>query len=178
MIREALEKQTRLYDGMGHFDAIAHFVLLHGIERAGSPLANGAPLMKMKECFRNATLLAVRAGYRYAEGYAIRPDLGIPMHHGWCVDDAGRVIDPTWRDPERCFYLGVEADAHKVAAIVTRIGYYGILATGVQYHYDVMDDLRPGFAAFAAKVSEQLTRNVPPFLKALTVTAEDKEMLK
>lgn len=48
-----------------------------------------------KQCFDNAYKLASRrSDLRYVEGWA----LGIiPVHHAWCVDAEGNVIDNTWR---------------------------------------------------------------------------------
>jgi hypothetical protein len=40
----------------------------------------------------------------YVEGFAV----GVfPTLHGWCVDDAGNVIDPTWPDGRGKEYYGV-----------------------------------------------------------------------
>jgi hypothetical protein len=31
----------------------------------------------------------------------------IPIHHGWAVDEAGKVVDVTFSDPVRSVYFGV-----------------------------------------------------------------------
>lgn len=178
MIRKALHDQTTLWDKIGHFDAIAHFSLLHGTERTGSPLPAGVGLMARKECFRNATLLSLRSGIKYAEGYAIREDLQIPMHHAWCVTPAGQVVDPTWRDPHMCHYIGIEIEAQKAADIAARLEYYSLLAGPTGFNFDVMEELKPGFARYAEIVRANLKRDLPPFLQARTVTNEDREILK
>ena len=49
----------------------------------------------MKACFDNSYKLAKRLGLRYVEGFACGV---IPVHHAWCINDSGVVIDPTWED--------------------------------------------------------------------------------
>jgi hypothetical protein len=61
-------------------------------------------------CFRNAALYAIEHGMRYVEGYA---GVIIPVHHGWCVDAHGRVIEVTWKEPGYV-YFGVEFPPCKV----------------------------------------------------------------
>jgi hypothetical protein len=62
-----------------------------------------------KMCFANAAKLARRSRGKltYVEGYAIHSDLGLHMHHAWTIDSEGRVVDPTWADPETGVYVGV-----------------------------------------------------------------------
>lgn len=61
-----------------------------------------------RDCFNNATrYAAVRDDVYYAEGYALEPDLPIPVHHAWLVDVNGNVIDPTWKDTTNHVYFGI-----------------------------------------------------------------------
>jgi len=44
-------------------------------------------------CFYNAFSACLKSDLRYVEGYALAI---IPIHHAWCVDEHGLVIDHTW----------------------------------------------------------------------------------
>ena len=55
-------------------------------------------------CFRNAALYAITHRLRYVEGYATGV---MPVHHGWCVDAQGKVVEVTW-DFMGAAYFGVE----------------------------------------------------------------------
>jgi hypothetical protein len=62
----------------------------------------------MNRCFNNATLYAVgRDDVWYAEGYAVEPELPLPVPHAWLVNSSGQVIDPTWPDTRDHTYFGV-----------------------------------------------------------------------
>lgn len=68
-----------------------------------------------RECFCNAILLAGRYdNLRYAEGLAAGGAV-LPVHHAWCIDEYGAVVDPTWRDAAQAEYFGVVADTRAVS---------------------------------------------------------------
>jgi hypothetical protein len=72
-----------------------------------------------KNCFNNATAYAaVRDDVFYAEGYALEPDLPIPVQHAWLVDRAGKVIDPTWDDTKDHVYFGIAFNRAFVMSMV------------------------------------------------------------
>lgn len=83
----------------------------------------------MKECFANAAMLAHRHGLPYVEGHCLSR-IGIPILHAFCLDEEGRVVDPTWRDPADCLYHGVKLQAAKVL--------HHHIACG--YHVSMLDD--------------------------------------
>lgn len=58
------------------------------------------------ECFENAARLAAETGLRYFEGLAVCARNPEALHHAWCVDEDGEVVDPTWTDG--VVYLGRE----------------------------------------------------------------------
>lgn len=79
------------------------FVKRNGRSMTPAALPKGIRRGRMKDCFRNAGLLALtRADLTYCEGYATGI---ITVLHGWCVDADNRVVDPTW--PEGTEYFGV-----------------------------------------------------------------------
>ena len=62
-----------------------------------APLPSNFPLMKPNNCFANATHLAVMKRLQYVEGFAFALAGWHLVHHAWCLDAKGRVIDPTWQ---------------------------------------------------------------------------------
>lgn len=101
-------------------------------------IAPGVP----KECFSNAAFL-VLAGIAptYAEGYAMRPDLGLPIHHAWAADEQGRVIDPTWSSPEGCVYLGVGIGCGALEQALSELEVYGLLDQGFGFNARLVERL-------------------------------------
>lgn len=93
------------------------FVLEHGRPFQRTRYASGLPrrLTRISECFNNARLALLHAEdlfddgeqYTYAEGFAASGRLVV--HHGWLVDTAGIVVDPTWQRKQavRPVYYGV-----------------------------------------------------------------------
>lgn len=72
----------------------ADFMIRHAQFWTPRPLPRAVKPMTPKHCFDNALRLSRRRrGFRYVEGYALGV---IPVHHAWCVDPEGYVIDPTW----------------------------------------------------------------------------------
>ena len=68
-----------------------------------------------KACYSNAAATALYGTVvtatgtldkYYCEGYAISDVAPIPIEHAWvCLAD-GTVVDPTWKNPEKCHYYG------------------------------------------------------------------------
>lgn len=112
-IREELEKMASgwetLAPGRPNRERLT---LTHGREFTPAPLPAHVERGLPKFCFWNAQRLAGRSRgkLRYVEGFGLRPMLGFPFHHAWCVDADGRVVDPTWDNPEVCEYFGVPFD--------------------------------------------------------------------
>jgi hypothetical protein len=102
---------------------------------------------KAGNCFANSTALACMIdGVFYAEGYAIDPELPIPIQHAWAVDRAGSVIDPTWDHIEGHVYFGITFELPFVRDMLERNnGEAGIL---VNFHKipPVRRDLRTAAA--------------------------------
>lgn len=61
------------------------------------PLPTAIRRGRRRECYRNALMLTISdRSLVYVEGWALMPECGVPIHHAWCVNTTGRVIDPTW----------------------------------------------------------------------------------
>jgi len=100
-------------------------------------MARGTP----KECFSNAANLVIDgAAPFYAEGYAMRPDIGLPIHHAWAADSEGRVIDPTWDAPEDCLYLGVQIERAPLIRALMDLEVYGILDQGLGFNARLVEE--------------------------------------
>src|SRR5688500_4268594 len=73
-------------------------VIMRKMGRAWTPqpLPAGTPAGPKRQCYQNAGTLVVESpDLTYVEGYAQPPGLP-PVHHAWCVDAEGRVIDNTF----------------------------------------------------------------------------------
>lgn len=130
-VREYLNWEREAMRSFGHaapdgyvYDSLRDFVAREGIDYGpGSPLPEGVARMPAKECFANALLTAAEHGLTYVEGWALGV---IPVHHAWCVDEAGRVIDPTWAEPGSD-YCGVPMALDYVDETTDAKGTYGVL---------------------------------------------------
>jgi hypothetical protein len=65
--------------------------------------------LPLKLCFVNAYAVARKSArsprpLRYVEGYALNI---LPVHHAWCVDEAGTVVETTWHEPGLAYYGAV-----------------------------------------------------------------------
>jgi hypothetical protein len=100
------------------FACVEEYLVRYGVFMTPALLPLGVRPMPLSQCYENAFRLASRTkAFHYVEGIA----LGImPLHHAWCVDQDGNVIDPTWaiRDqgdkPYGQAYFGVELSLDEV----------------------------------------------------------------
>jgi len=105
---------------------IEDFLLKEGYHMGDrSPRSDKIRRGKMKECFRNAYLLALSRPYMtYCEGYAVGNGL-MPVMHAWCIDENGQVVDVTWKDGKD--YFGVPFKISYVSRIIRAKNSYGII---------------------------------------------------
>lgn len=104
---------------------IENFVLQHGQEFQWAPCPDEFRGGEMKECFKNAYQLFIsHEKIRYVEGYARRIEVPLVTLHGWCIDENGKVLDPTW---EGDWYFGVVFDLDYVSAVLLARNKYGVL---------------------------------------------------
>jgi len=105
---------------------IEDFILKEGKAFKPKPLPDKYEPGEIKQCFRNAFLLSLgHMELTYVEGYAFCENL-IPVHHAWCVDPDGNVVDPTWRDTG-IEYIGVPFSQKYAMSLIQKKGCYGIL---------------------------------------------------
>ena len=133
LILELLQHRKTMHDTialtckMQPQHTIHSFVIEHGVYFQGTPLPDYCEKMEAKECFYNCTILSSSTGLTYVEGFVVRKDINFPIHHAWCIDDDGTVIDPTLDDPENCEYFGIPLHPDFVLEQVEISGMAGIL---------------------------------------------------
>ena len=94
-----------------------------GLDPKSAPGSHGVP----NACYANAAALAERCqDLRYCEGFALRPGL-VPVHHAWCIDIKGVVVDPTWRHVAGTDYFGVVFRRDYLTRALAENGRAGIL---------------------------------------------------
>lgn len=103
------------------------YVVRHGTSFPYRSLPSHIPRMELKECFSNSLeLIQSFPELIYCEGYA---SCVVPIHHAWCIDSDGYVVDPTWLEESavNAEYIGVPMDTDFVINYVCNRGYYGVL---------------------------------------------------
>ena len=123
---EACNKLNHVEQGRYPYSCQADFVLQHGHNWTAIPFPQGRFKLRrgrMKRCFQNAFNWAQEfpQDLTYVEGYACRI---IPIHHAWCVDRDGNVIDPTWKNQQDCEYFGVPFSLKFVRDTILRTRMY------------------------------------------------------
>lgn len=111
--------------------AFATFILGHGRQWEAAALDDGIKRGVPRGCYRNSQKLLFSdmrrrfpEGLVYVEGYACSGSLNfaLPLPHGWLVDPEGRVVDPTWDEPENSTYFGVPFNEDYVRETVKAYG--------------------------------------------------------
>lgn len=101
-----------------------------GREFEGGSLPPSFKRMTPRMCFANAFILASgHAGLRYCEGYAMRRDLPLLVHHAWVIDDENKVIEPTWDLRPDDSYFGIVFELEDVCQIVLETERYSLFFT-------------------------------------------------
>jgi hypothetical protein len=146
-VRTCLEQEIALYEKIGAPAIMQRFILRNGEEFRSAPFTGTR--MTPRKCFSNAAELCGEgpAAY-YAEGYGWRNDLPIIIHHAWCVDEKGFVIDPTWNDPEDCQYFGFKMKRSELWRRLASQSHYGLLDSGRGFNLKLMQEIDPGMKEF------------------------------
>jgi hypothetical protein len=147
-IRAEVAQEVERWQKLGGRAPLAQFVLRNGKVHAPAPLPAGFKRMTKRECFKNATDLATdRRGLTYVEGLAVSCVMPILIHHAWCIDEAGNVVDPTWDEPENCLYMGVEFDLQTLVEKTLERQLCGLLTDEWQFNFELMFTVDPGLEA-------------------------------
>jgi hypothetical protein len=149
-LQEMLTQEVQNWEMIGHHALLQRFVL-----RQGNAYRNNGrepvEMMEIKSCFRNATIYSREHGGEYVEGYVMRPDLPILIHHAWVATD-GHVIDPTLRDSDEAQYFGVAFDQKTVGRTTMKQGFYGMLDTGLGLNTKLMFGIDPELKAIVEAI--------------------------
>ena len=112
-------------------DAICDYIDKYGTECKAGRLPGDVLPGKPNLCYDNATQLAIRdpKRFQYTEGIAYTPTIpGLAFLHAWGTDTkTGKVVDPTWKEPEKCTYYGVKYNNKQYIKYIMKTGYYGVL---------------------------------------------------
>lgn len=148
-LRRVLEDRVALHATLNHHAVLERLVLKVGTFSEGMHLNetylahNRITRGKSGFCFMNA-FQNVQPGFTYCEGFAMRKDFELPIHHAWLVHDVyGKAVDPTWDRPEECLYAGIKVDAKTLNRIIMRNRYYGLLDSGTGYDFKTIKELYP-----------------------------------
>lgn len=86
---------------------------------------------KLGFCYKYAYHLAESDSiFIYCEGYASSEQLGIPLHHAWCVNrETGEVYDPVWntKKTKGNSYCGLPMNLNFVRKVIMYTKQYGVL---------------------------------------------------
>lgn len=114
------------FERLSSLGSLMHaFVLHRGILCKAAALPATVPMGEMRQCYRNAANLALSnpSKYTYVEGYGHN---FITTQHAWCITRDGTVIDPTWKSPEACAYLGIPINYSFLVESLQRKRVFGI----------------------------------------------------
>lgn len=148
-VRDYLEKMVEMHAEIGHPALMERFVLRNGT--FSDRLGPAGPYKPTKQCFKNAFELAQRRQeLTYVEGYGLDAHIGLAMHHAWCVNNEGAVLDNTWRVRGRegqLTYVGVPFTTVEAARVILKNKVYGLLDPGM-INIELMLEKDPGLAEF------------------------------
>ena len=115
-----------------------------GIEMSFAPLPEDIDRGLPKSCYYNSfQLLKEDLDLTYCEGYALEPELPLPLIHAWLVNKDGRVIDPTWNDCD-AVYLGIPFDTKWFIELLRSRNREDCLAVFESNHLEDFSLLREG----------------------------------
>lgn len=123
--KELCEQYARLTEGSPH--AIEGWLLERGEEFEGVARPSWLRRKQPKACFRNAYELALaRSDLTYCEGFIVTI-VPVLIHHAWCVDGDGGIVEPTLADPVGVSYFGVRVPLQGLLRVIADSETFGVL---------------------------------------------------
>jgi hypothetical protein len=113
------------------YQSLEGFIAANGREYTAAKRPRGVRKRRDGWCFKNTVSLMLSRpdlDITYVEGYAMSPHGLIPTLHAWAALPDGTVIDPTWRDPDRCAYFGVPIPEDSMGAMLSASRCYGFFS--------------------------------------------------
>lgn len=130
---------------------VEEFVLKHGRSWTAAQRPKGWRRKEMKQCFANSQRTLIERWWAgdesltYVEGFAYHGKLGttFKVHHGWLVDEEGRVIDLTWECPESSIYFGVPFQTEYVKQQASTSGMWATLLYHEWTDFELLRGITP-----------------------------------
>jgi hypothetical protein len=143
-IRKALQTEVEAFQRMGHRRWTAEFLLRNGVTFYGVKRPKGMRRGTPKMCYSNSTKLFLSEhNMAYYEGFAMDPEMGLPISHAWNVRGGFQVIDLTLKEPEKYQYIGYCFPEDVLTAELVKNKVYGLLNVNEMYNVDLLRRLDP-----------------------------------
>ena len=111
------------------------FYLAFGQAFKPSCLPREINIGEAKQCYANAGKLALaNPSLVYCEGFAVSKGL-FPLHHAWCIDCNGNVIDPTWPRGSGQEFFGLALQSEFLHLYLARVGVWGIFSEHIPLEF-------------------------------------------
>lgn len=158
-IKEHLELEVKSWERVGHPALLQRFVLRNGkVMQPAQSWPEGVTEGELKMCFKNAYEIALEHGYDYYEGYGMGERThGFLVHHAWCMDDDGKVIDTTWPHFRTAQYIGVFISIEELLEQTDKTGVYGVLG-GEMINHEFLFERDPELRNIAGQVNPRVRR--------------------
>ncbi len=139
-----LHRQNEAWRMLGCPNLLGELIERAGTFYPGAKRPKGMRKGRAKGCFENAGKLVMNSvDWKYVEGYAISERLGILIHHAWCLDENGIVVDSTWKDPQHCQYMGIPFSDAQLCQQLVKNGVWGVFDIGYGFNVKLMREICP-----------------------------------